>query len=287
VPDVGSNEGSQVVVPADDVAGAIKVECQQFAVDKKWVDASTCADRLSQHDAKTAKQLKAQYKQELENMLSKDKVDEAVNKKDLTRAKRELAAIEEGSVYREAGEKAVGQLEADLVARYRAEAIALKAKNKCTEIDRLVGDAREKGGPAAAAAVQANKCPAVVERDCSEKLLDKTRACKQQFCNKNPNDSACTTGATVVTPPANCDADALREKGMENVSMGQHAAALSQFEASLRCKRDSYVLQLAFMEACASGNSPKAKLYYKQLTPTQQQRFAQICIRQKPPVAYE
>jgi len=82
-----------------------------------------------------------------------------------------------------------------------------------------------------------------------------------------------------------CDADALKEQGMEHINMGQHAAALAKFEASLACKNDPYVLQLAYMEACSSSNSPKAKRYYKQLTPAQQQKFAQICIRMK--VAYQ
>ncbi len=76
-----------------------------------------------------------------------------------------------------------------------------------------------------------------------------------------------------------CDAEALKERGMENINMGQHAAALELFEQSLACKPDSYVVQLAFMESCSAKNPAKAKLYYKQLTPAQQQRFAQICIR--------
>jgi hypothetical protein len=86
-------------------------------------------------------------------------------------------------------------------------------------------------------------------------------------------------------PSTTCDAEALKEKGMENINMGQHAAALALFEASLRCKKDPYVTQLAFMEACSSSNSPKAKQYYKQMSPAQQTKFSQICIRQK--VAYE
>ncbi|HEY5925250.1 MAG TPA: hypothetical protein VIV11_26385 [Kofleriaceae bacterium] len=92
------------------------------------------------------------------------------------------------------------------------------------------------------------------------------------------------TPATVPAPP-NCDADDLKDQGMQNVNMGQHAAALSRFEASLRCKRDQYVVQLAYMESCASRNSPKAKLYYKQLTAEQQAKFAQLCIRNQ--TAYE
>jgi len=92
---------------------------------------------------------------------------------------------------------------------------------------------------------------------------------------------------TVVASPANCDAELSKEKGMTHINGGQHAAALAQFEASLRCKDDPFVRQLAFMEACASGNSPKAKLYYKKLTASQQDKFGQICKRQKPPVAYQ
>jgi len=90
---------------------------------------------------------------------------------------------------------------------------------------------------------------------------------------------------TVADKRPSCDADGFKDKGMRNINMGQHAAALSQFEASLRCKDDPYVRQLAFMEACSSGNSPKARYYYKLLTPNQQQKFQQICVRQK--VAYD
>ena len=85
----------------------------------------------------------------------------------------------------------------------------------------------------------------------------------------------------VGTLTAACDSDALREEGMQHVNLGQHAAALAKFEEAAACKSDQYIIQLVFMEACASGNSPKAKQYYKQLTPNQQTRFAQMCIRNK------
>ncbi|NVB85175.1 MAG: hypothetical protein HOV81_42810 [Kofleriaceae bacterium] len=78
---------------------------------------------------------------------------------------------------------------------------------------------------------------------------------------------------------ASCDADALKEHGMEQVNNAQHAAALTSFEASLRCKPDAYVTQLAFMASCNSLNPAKAKLYYKQLTPTQQNRLSVMCER--------
>ncbi len=81
--------------------------------------------------------------------------------------------------------------------------------------------------------------------------------------------------------PGACDAEKLKEEGMEAINMGQHAEALSKMEASLACKEDAYVVQLAFMESCSSGNSDKAKLYFKKLSTAQQEKFAQICIRQK------
>ncbi len=87
-----------------------------------------------------------------------------------------------------------------------------------------------------------------------------------------------------VTARATCDADALKDRGTELISTGQHAAALAQLEASLACRRDAYVLELAFMEACSSSNEAKAKQYFKQLMPAQQTKLALICERQN--VAY-
>jgi pSer/pThr/pTyr-binding forkhead associated (FHA) protein len=286
-PDTPDAPTQQVVTPPpNDIAGSITVECKQYALDKKWTDANTCADRLAQHDAKTAKVLKAQYKQELENDLTLGRITDAVNKNELPRARKELAAVEEDSVYRKDAERMVEDLQAKLTARYRDEALAMKRSGKCDGFDRLVAEARDKGGPAAQQAVLREKCEKAAPqppepKDCSDRLVDGTKACKQQFCAKNPGDAKCGGGAVVVTPPANCDADALKEEGMQHINMGAHAAALSKFEASLKCKRDPYVIQLAFMEACSSSNPVKAKLYYKQLTPAQQQKFAQICIRQK------
>ena len=280
-PDVPDAAQQQTVVPSDDIAGSLAVECKQYAVDKKWTDANNCADRLAQHDAKTAKALKAQYRQELENELTLGHISEAVNKNDLGRARKELGQIEEDSVYRKDAAKLVEGLQAKLIARYRDEALAMKRSGKCDGYDKLVAEARKLGGPDAAQAVLREKCERPEPRDCSDRLVDNTRACKQQFCAKNPGDQRCGGGAVVVTPPANCDAEALKEEGMQYINTGQHAAALAKFEASLKCKRDGYVLQLAFMEACSSNNSGKAKYYYRQLTPAQQQKFAQICIRQK------
>jgi hypothetical protein len=84
-----------------------------------------------------------------------------------------------------------------------------------------------------------------------------------------------------AAPPANCDANKLKEDGMQKINLGQHAAALAKLEASLRCQNDVYVTQLAFMEACASHNAPKAQVYYKKMTRASQEKFAQMCLRNK------
>jgi hypothetical protein len=68
---------------------------------------------------------------------------------------------------------------------------------------------------------------------------------------------------------------------MENVNMGQHAAALAQFEASLRCKNDSYVIALAFMAACNSQNAAKAKLYYTKMSEPSREKYRVMCVRNK------
>jgi len=301
---VGSNPDTtpQVVKP-DDAAGQIKVECGQLALEKKWSDAMRCADRLAALDKDAAKALKANYALETANDISLDKVGDALRLKNYAGAKKELANIEDTSVYRADAEAAIKTYEDTMTELYHASATALKARNKCGDIDKLVNEAREKGGEGAADAVAKQKCTTtagntggntggnttvVAEKpDCSKKLVDGSTACKNEFCNANPDHAKCSSGQTQVVAPANCDADVAKDKGMNHINSGQHAAALAQFEASLRCKDDPYVRQLAFMEACASGNSSKAKVYYKKLTPAQQTKFAQICIRQKPPVAYE
>lgn len=83
-----------------------------------------------------------------------------------------------------------------------------------------------------------------------------------------------------------CDAQKFHDKAIDNVNMGQYAAAHAQIEAALRCKPgDANYLSVAFMTACQSQNEFKAKHYYAKLPKHLQTKFAQICIRNK--VAYE
>jgi hypothetical protein len=121
---------------------------------------------------------------------------------------------------------------------------------------------------------------------CNAKHEDKARAhyAKLTPAQRDEVVDVCTRNKIDFDTAAKaCDADALKDQGMEHINEGQHAAALAKLEASLRCKHDAYVVQLAFMESCASSNSAKAKVYFKQMTAAQQQKFAMMCIRNKVP----
>jgi tetratricopeptide (TPR) repeat protein len=94
--------------------------------------------------------------------------------------------------------------------------------------------------------------------------------------------AACNSGNAAKVKAYNatcCDADGLKDKGMEDVNMGEHAKALALFDKSLACKRDDYVVALAFMAACNSRNTAKARVYYGELTASQQSKYKVMCDR--------
>jgi hypothetical protein len=192
-PNEGTPDAQEAANP-NDVTGQIKVECGQFAVEKKWTDALKCADKLAPHDAAAAKKLKLTYKGELENELGKGRLEDAINAKNYSKAKKELDGIADESVYKSEAQKEFDDFEETVVAMYRDSALSLKRSNKCAEIDKLVNEAKDKGGAKAAAAVASQKCTAVAtgpdnpKPDCSAKLLDGSAACKKQFCASNPKD---------------------------------------------------------------------------------------------------
>jgi tetratricopeptide (TPR) repeat protein len=78
-----------------------------------------------------------------------------------------------------------------------------------------------------------------------------------------------------------CDQEALLKIAEGSVALGNHGQALKQYEDALHCKSDAHTLQLTFMEACNANNVSKAKVYWKKLSPEQQQRTVQICKRNK------
>jgi hypothetical protein len=95
-----------------------------------------------------------------------------------------------------------------------------------------------------------------------------------------PADPSTAAGVAPIEPAATtCDAEAFKDKGINDLTTGQYAAALAQFEAAIRCKPDPRGYQLAYMAACNSRNVTKARTYYRRLSPDARARFAVMCIR--------
>jgi serine/threonine protein kinase len=78
---------------------------------------------------------------------------------------------------------------------------------------------------------------------------------------------------------ADCDFTALKDKGDDYLNNGKDVAALSQFEAALRCKYDSEIVKKAFLAACRSKSAAKAKLYFSKLPANMTNNYTQICLR--------
>ncbi len=79
--------------------------------------------------------------------------------------------------------------------------------------------------------------------------------------------------------PAACDADALKNKGADAESSGEHRRALKFYDQALTCKPEPHVLQLAFMSACNGLLLPEARRYWKRLEPRVQERLLSIALR--------
>jgi pSer/pThr/pTyr-binding forkhead associated (FHA) protein len=274
--------GTMVKPPSGDVGANLALECQGYHAEAKWTELSTCSEKLKKYDTTAAKKYGTTAASEMAN---ESKLAKVQKENDYAKAKKEADGIPKDSYYKKDADARIAELKTHDVTVAVSRAEAMKNKGQCDAISRLAGDIKDKYGPDAGQQVAEQKSGCIdsggttTAPDCSSKMVNNTKTCKNQFCKANPNEAACATGTTTVTAPANCDADALKDKGMENVNMGQHAAALAQFEASLRCKNDSYVLALAFMAACNAQNAGKAKSYYNKLTPPMQTKYKVMCIR--------
>ena len=116
---------------------------------------------------------------------------------------------------------------------------------------------------------------------CNSKNASKARIYFDQLPAKQQTDLkmiCARNGITVGT--SSCDADALRNKGIEGVNLGQYAAALTTFEQALACKSSPDTTRLAYLAACHSKNVSKARLYFSKLPPAQQRDLKTICERE-------
>jgi hypothetical protein len=76
-----------------------------------------------------------------------------------------------------------------------------------------------------------------------------------------------------------CNAAQLKASGEAKLQQGLDAAAIVDFEASIRCHPEGDVYTKAFMAACRSRNAPKARQYHEKLPADKRESISQICVR--------
>jgi hypothetical protein len=67
--------------------------------------------------------------------------------------------------------------------------------------------------------------------------------------------------------------------GKELEAAGDHAMALRHFEAAYQCNPERAALAMMYMAACNSGNVPKARTYWRRMTPGDQSQYEDMCVR--------
>jgi pSer/pThr/pTyr-binding forkhead associated (FHA) protein len=265
-----TNPGSAGTVqpPGDDNS---KLECLNLITEKKWQDLDNCARKYQTKDPDLAQKWLKQAKAEQQNDVQVGKLEEAVRQGDLGKARRILDKIDDDSVYKPNAKASYDGLAKQITEDLRGKASRLAAQHKCSDIEKLAAQAQSAQGPEAAEAVRSVKCEAAASGGGEHVAV----------APKNPPGGGNNAGsATPAPPPANCDADALAEKGSQDEAIGQHAAALSQYENAFKCKPSDRLLRLAFMASCNAGNVGKAKTYYKKLaTNPSRGTIAQMCVR--------
>jgi pSer/pThr/pTyr-binding forkhead associated (FHA) protein len=264
-----TNPGSAGTVQAS--GDDSKIECLNLITEKKWQDLDNCARKYQSKDPDLAQKWLKQAGAEQKNDVQVGKLDEALKQGELAKARKILDRIDDDSVYKpNAKEKYDGQVKQQ-VDDLKGRLARMGAAHKCNDFDRLVSQSSAQG-PDVAEAVRGMKCEPAVASGGNDHV---------PVAPKNPPGGGNNAGsATAPPPPANCDADALAEKGSQDEAIGQHMAALTQFENAYKCKPSDRLLRLAFMASCNAANVGKAKVYYKKLaTNPSRGTIAQMCVR--------
>ncbi len=276
-----------------DQAKDLKLACLEAQVEKRWSDLKECGQKLAAISTDEGGKFIVLAEAEIDNEAALTRLEDAVHDSDMAAAKAALDEIESESVFYGIAQSLYASAQPDAVTE-KPVPPPVPSEKKC-DADRFrdEGIAFVRAGKHVQA-IGAFEASLECQRDqfveklafvaaCHAKHEDKARAHYKKLTPAQREEvlNVCTRNKIMFAEA--CDADALKEQAIEHINLAQHAAALATLEASLRCRRDPYVMQLAFMEACASSNSAKAKVYFKQLTPAQQAKFAQLCTRNKVP----
>jgi len=256
-------------VPAVDPALAdLELECTRYAADRKWADLESCGTRLRQKDQARGEEMRKRAIEENKAETAKRKLDDALRARKYKLAKVELEKIPASSVYHKDAQSAFDTATGEAAEDYRRRAQAAADNNRCRDVDRIQREADAAGVGSLARNVS---CQTVAARQ-----PDRTNTSNT---STTTTASSTSTSTTKTEPKPDCDADVLRQRGEEQSQMGMHAAALTAFEQSLRCKHDGGVIKRAYMAACNSKNTSKAKYYFNKLSAADQPRLSQMCIR--------
>jgi pSer/pThr/pTyr-binding forkhead associated (FHA) protein len=255
---------------ADPERERLNMECLSHQTNKKWVDLEDCGRALGKFDPQLGKSFIEKASMETRADVANRKVQDELNVKDFKTARLHLKGITDKSVYYKEALASLTKAEKDFAESTISDLRGLtkdcgrfnqRLRQLETQFGKTLDDVRSR--------IKCEKEPPPPQKTC-----EVTGCASGQKCG---DDGKCRA-VVVVKPP--CDADAEKARGDSNVAQGNHAAALSAFEASLKCKSDMYVLQLAYMAACNSRNVSKAKGLFSSLPAAKQNSLTQICLRQ-------
>jgi len=229
-----------------------RVECKQLYVDKKWQDAIDCAAQLEQLKDPEAAKIRADADSEARAEAGLRRLADAATNDSLRQARKELDQIPTGSVYRKEAERVYADAEKSALVTLVSRAQQATRRDKTCRGDyaNVLEDAATQG----------------LEAQLRERV-------------KCVGSNAVASAAPAPPPPAVCDAAALKENGETKMQMGLDAAALVDFEASIKCHPEPETYIKAFMAACRSRHEPKARQYYKTLPADKRDSISQICVR--------
>jgi len=214
--ELAADAASIEIAPAP-AGGDLRIACRTAAAEKRWQDLASCAQKLGGVDHDLAQQFAKQARAEQANELETGKLDEALERGDLAKARKVLDKIDDDSVYKPNAKASYDGAAKNVIDELTGRAARLKAAHKCSDVDRLIAQAAAQG-------------PDVAD------------ALRALSCNAKP-------AAAAPEPPASCDADTLADKGSQLEAIGQHLAALDDFDKAYKCKTSDRLTRLEFMSA--------------------------------------
>ncbi len=234
---------SEIVAPPVVVGNSeLEIECLRYQRDQRWADLDACADRLAAASVASWKDFKERATLEVRAQARIAAFEDAMTKGNLKDARAELDRIPTAATDYARLRQRYDAVEAKAIADVAARLKRALAGADCKEYDLIVAQER------------ASKPPRVAQE-----------ATRQVKC--------------AAAPPAVCDDKALADRGREHFAAGQFAAAMDLFEKAWSCKPDPSHLLKAFAAACNLPLLPKAKLFWKRMSPSSRQTVIGVCVR--------